>query len=153
MAYGIDLDTYETWLGLSCFFFSRAYFFNNASKNVWLKVLQESIFSFEKTNFSLLKFWELKYLHFLYTISRDLILGNVVFDTVKHLWKPARPQDTVRLCWNSSTLFVKNRPINSGLETFLKHVPSLTILDSSCYTGMNGCLGIKAPTDTFYVRV
>ena len=51
-----DVDAFETWLVLSRFFFSGACFFNNAPKNVWLKGLQESMFLFEKANFSSLKF-------------------------------------------------------------------------------------------------
>ena len=62
MAFRIDLDTCEAWLALTRFFCNGACLFNT-SKNVWLNLLQESIFSFEKTNFnSSLKLWELKYL-------------------------------------------------------------------------------------------
>ena len=50
MAFGIDLDTYEAWLALRQFFFNGACLINT-SKNVWLNLLQESTFSFEKTNF------------------------------------------------------------------------------------------------------
>ena len=61
MAFRIDLDTYEAWLALRRFFFNGA-FLHNTFKNVGLNLLQESIFSSEKTNFnSWLKLWELKY--------------------------------------------------------------------------------------------
>ena len=62
IAFRIDLDTYEPWLALSCFFFDGECLFNTF-KNVWLNLQQELMFSFENTNFnSSLKFWELKYL-------------------------------------------------------------------------------------------
>ena len=47
MVFRIDLDTYEAWLALRRFFFNGACLFNS-SKNAWLNLLQESIFSIEK---------------------------------------------------------------------------------------------------------
>ena len=68
------------------------------------------------------------------TISHGLFLENVIFNTVKtNLWKSDNPKNTACECWNDSALFVKNKSMQLGLETFLKRVLSLTILDRSCW--------------------
>ena len=51
MTFRIVLVAYEAWVVITLSFFISACLFN-AANNYWLKILQESTFSFEISNFN-----------------------------------------------------------------------------------------------------